>query len=150
MRGVYIGSALCLVRHARFIPTCVGYTGLVGAGPRPRPVHPHVRGVYKTSPKKTTIKAGSSPRAWGIQPADQGRKEAHLVHPHVRGVYFLTTQNHNNYSGSSPRAWGIRQGAMARIGSRRFIPTCVGYTAVLALVAAALAVHPHVRGVYPR
>ena len=48
--------------------------------------------------------------------------------------------------GSSPRAWGRPQYGAANKSNTRFIPTCVGQTAVLRSLPLRLTVHPHVRG----
>ena len=52
---------------ARFIPTCVGFTGCPGLPACLPPVHPHVRGVYPAACCLCLIVLGSSPRAWGLR-----------------------------------------------------------------------------------
>ncbi len=68
------------------------------------------------------------------------------VHPHARGEHWAGVDLRRAKCGSSPRPWGTphhpHHGAIAG----RFIPTPVGNTAVVALVDASLAVHPHARG----
>ena len=96
---------------------------------------------------------GSSPRAWGIllYYQDKGGGARFIptcvgytcgcgpgvpplsVHPHVRGVYQMENKKLDVDSGSSPRAWGIRSTGSRFPRPFRFIPTCVGYTAVIAV-----------------
>ena len=54
------------IRARRFIPTCVGNTPAAQGWCRGRPVHPHVRGEYRTDRGRIGRPRGSSPRAWGI------------------------------------------------------------------------------------
>ncbi len=49
-----------------FIPTCVGNTYSSYDYAMYLMVHPHVRGEYTQMKLKTSLRAGSSPRAWGI------------------------------------------------------------------------------------
>ena len=51
----------------RFIPTCVGNTDFPCFPLPDAPVHPHVRGEYTLLTPPTSLKSGSSPRAWGIR-----------------------------------------------------------------------------------
>ena len=91
---------------------------------------------------------GPSPRAWGLltripETAFQNRSiptcvgfthskpgpaGPGTVHPHVRGVYASSTSTASSHSGPSPRAWGLRREVFQGEGSRRSIPTCVGFT----------------------
>ena len=57
------GGGLCI---CRFIPTCVGNTGMQETAGPPASVHPHVRGEYSSSRGPIEADPGSSPRAWGI------------------------------------------------------------------------------------
>ena len=70
------------------------------------------------------------------------------VHPHVRGEYTFHLIPFWANSGSSPRAWGIHLPSNTVLGKFRFIPTCVGNTALSIFFSLLLAVHPHVRGEY--
>ena len=63
--GILPARKLLRLIH-RFIPTCVGNTGLPAAIPAALPVHPHVRGEYGHPGGHPGGPAGSSPRAWGI------------------------------------------------------------------------------------
>ena len=51
----------------RFIPTCVGFTRKKATTHDAKPVHPHVRGVYRVEVLVCDKAIGSSPRAWGLQ-----------------------------------------------------------------------------------
>ena len=53
-------------------------------------------------------------------------------------------------AGSSPRAWGTRAARSNAAARHRFIPTCVGNTAVPERSDAPGPVHPHVRGEHIR
>ena len=55
---------------ARFIPTCVGNTNRRCAHPPASPVHPHMRGEYRSCFRQFPSCPGSSPHAWGIRTAD--------------------------------------------------------------------------------
>ncbi len=111
---------------------------------------------------------GPSPHMWGLllHVAVTGSV---LVHPHVRGVYGLlkgglvihhqSIPTHVGFTipnghagcgktGPSPRAWGLRGIQARRHPPLRFIPTCVGFTAVTTIPVGSKTVHPHVRGVY--
>ena len=54
---------------ARFIPTRVGNTRPRSAAWTGSPVHPHACGEYKSTGRIDGMVAGSSPRVWGIRPA---------------------------------------------------------------------------------
>ena len=118
-----------LVTRLRFIPTCVGYTGL--------------------SRGHNTLQSGSSPRAWGIRLKAEERKNTTSVHPHVRGVYgsdllvqpvqFRFIPTCVGYTsllflcGLQPPVHPHVRGVYGLGSDRpcsgfRFIPTCVGYT----------------------
>ena len=132
----------------RFIPTCVGNTRRDRSAWPTRPVHPHVRGEHEDWQVFNVINLGSSPRAWGT-PGGGGlaavkvrfiptcvgntgivpdEPEKTTVHPHVRGEHMTTPLNPHRVRGSSPRAWGTLPVTPPMVGSRRFIPTCVGNT----------------------
>ena len=156
------------VIHARFIPTCVGNTAARGIDESARTVHPHVRGEYSWVARPHSLRAGSSPRAWGIQnpseiltgqsrfiPTCVGNTYAskanfliNPVHPHVRGEYSRDDATSVKADGSSPRAWGIQQDQRAHRQHDGFIPTCVGNTSVAGVISRTSSVHPHVRGEY--
>ena len=115
---------------SRFIPTCVGNTGLPLIGVAVLSVHPHVRGEYSPLAAKAYNLVGSSPRAWGILWWRLVQSWPLPVHPHVRGEYHDGRREGRGWRGSSPRAWGIHH---------RLAPQEIGTT-----------VHPHVRGEYLR
>ena len=60
---------------------------------------------------------------------------------------LTTAQSRNNDTiGSSPRAWGTPLGVGGAVQKLRFIPTCMGNSAVGTGMLLADAVHPHVHG----
>ena len=101
-----------LGQHTRFIPTCVGNTGIASKANGIKTVHPHMRGEYFTVQSSHDMTSGSSPHAWGIQlfkgltlayrrfiPTCVGNTfwfclaPTHRpVHPHMRGEYLLRPQ----------------------------------------------------------
>ena len=107
-----------------------------------------MRGVYAYTLSRIVLATGPSPRAWGLltripETAFQNRSiptcvgfthskpgpaGPGTVHPHVRGVYASSTSTASSHSGPSPRAWGLRREVFQGEGSRRSIPTCVGFT----------------------
>ena len=133
------------------------------------PVHPHMRGEYDEESGVDYFRRGSSPHAWGIQaeitiqrhgarfiPTCVGNTAARrcgsprrAVHPHMRGEYDDGGPGGCRENGSSPHAWGIRRPRRRDTGVRRFIPTCVGNTALRHSAWKATSVHPHMRGEYP-
>ena len=56
------------------------------------------------------------------------------VHPHVCGVYSSILSTLLSTCGSSPRVWGLHTFSVSQFAELRFIPTCVGFTAQMALV----------------
>src|SRR5699024_7824067 len=92
----------------RSIPTCVGLGGPCRRRRRTKPVHPHVRGAWRTCDSHTTTSPGPSPRAWGLAPcflfaeldlrsiptcvglgtACRPARSRPPVHPHVRGAWL--------------------------------------------------------------
>ena len=155
-----------LVTRGRFIPTCVGNTITTNTARATTTVHPHVRGEHTRSRWQIDAHAGSSPRAWGThrdrcaEPARRRfiptcvgntnpcapAKSPSTVHPHVRGEHIVQPDGKLHRAGSSPRAWGTPHQHCHRAQEPRFIPTCVGNTRPSAMMLAAIAVHPHVRG----
>ena len=163
-------SLLIEWRCLRFIPTCVGNTGAPHRCRSCGPVHPHMRGEYRKRNQTRHCRLGSSPHAWGIPflhtmlfapcrfiptcvgntPRQAVRLSRHPVHPHMRGEYLRFFPMREKPRGSSPHAWGIRARMAALNAEVRFIPTCVGNTDFLAVRDLLTAVHPHMRGEYPR
>ena len=136
------------LRMRRFIPTCVGNTQPRLAADMEYPVHPHMRGEYKSPAEWIRTYGGSSPHAWGIRllrspdvadarfiPTCVGNtycskrsSRSHTVHPHMRGEYSCTLSASCPLIGSSPHAWGILKKPTLLPPLPRFIPTCVGNT----------------------
>src|SRR5699024_6356366 len=140
------GDAQVLGCRPRSIPTCVGLGGPCRRRRRTKPVHPHVRGAWRTCDSNTTTSPGPSPRAWGLvlhvlleeaaqrsiptcvglgpaYPVPHGPQE---VHPHVRGAWRSDARVGAGLEGPSPRAWGLVGQRDHRQRSKRSIPTCVG------------------------
>ncbi len=92
---------------SRFIPTRVGNTINMQMTAIYKPVHPHACGEYVSISKTFSIKAGSSPRVWGIHILHQSFRQTErfiptrvgntalsasggvniAVHPHACGEY---------------------------------------------------------------
>ena len=112
----------------RFIPTCVGNTGLTKAAFCRVPVHPHMRGEHASPGDCGSWECGSSPHAWGTHryrrhgewferfiPTCVGNTAASIppaapgsVHPHMRGEHSQGSKCCASCCGSSPHAWGTR------------------------------------------
>ena len=110
--------------------------------------------------------AGSSPRVWGTLltrilsscfsrfiPTCVGNSSCPVamlmsrsVHPHVCGELFTPFRQDHVTSGSSPRVWGTRVGCCGFRSKVRFIPTCVGNSALRRDLRDWISVHPHVCG----
>ena len=162
------GFFVCLRRTVCPTPTCVGNTMRCPRCPRLPSVHPHMRGEYQAVRPCVVDNVGSSPHAWGIRPdgpsPDSQRRfiptcvgntaagslqmRHGAVHPHMRGEYPARACSRRQHGGSSPHAWGIRDAFRHLHALQRFIPTCVGNTAMRSPSAAAGSVHPHMRGEY--
>ncbi len=132
----------------RFIPTCVGNTGLVYNTGSLTAVHPHVCGEHSKWFVEIPFPIGSSPRVWGTHsairyapeiprfiPTCVGNTSVILrvantiaVHPHVCGEHERVKCLLQKSGGSSPRVWGTPSGTLSCGGQTRFIPTCVGNT----------------------
>jgi len=133
---------------ARFIPTCVGNTGVDLLFFFVHPVHPHVCGEHYSLFVICYSGIGSSPRVWGTPslrhsslsysrfiPTCVGNTHPRLtgsaytpVHPHVCGEHYVSTDILCPGAGSSPRVWGTLCLNGYPVPGRRFIPTCVGNT----------------------
>ena len=113
-----------------------------------RPVHPHIRGAYRSRSVKSHSGFGSSPHTWGIRsilrirpptgrfiptyvghtPSGSAFSPACTVHPHIRGAYGFSLILRQAGHGSSPHTWGIPVAKEITVTYRRFIPTYVGHT----------------------
>ena len=152
----------------RFIPTYVGYTWMRVSRMPPGTVHPHIRGVYKSSLGNREAVFGSSPHTWGIRGVtmrtvrrwrfiptyvgytggDHAHSKTLAVHPHTRGAYTGSSRNVNSKIGSSPHTWGIQHAVGRRAVLERFIPTYVGHAYNRTRLYIFNPVHPHIRGAY--
>ena len=61
-------------RRKRAIPTCVGTTASSSPGRGAWAGHPHVRGDYTLKSYKSALRAGPSPRAWGLRRCLDGER----------------------------------------------------------------------------
>ena len=113
-------------RKSRFIPTCVGNTGIRWLERLVVAVHPHVCGEHPKHPHDQGSTGGSSPRVWGTRqdwrasgwpnrfiPTCVGNTlfgtqavSSASVHPHVCGEHFAVPSVLQAAAGSSPRVWG--------------------------------------------
>ena len=154
------------IMAGRFIPTRGGNTLIISSFTTDSSVHPHTRGKYGCTDRRTRARNGSSPhageipihlkadvqsrfiptrggntprifRAWNITP----------VHPHTRGKYWVKILRSPIRAGSSPHAGEIR--ILAAVVGKRFIPTRGGNTSRSCVGLPISAVHPHTRGKYP-
>ncbi len=165
--GIHLPS-WCPIPGAWFIPTRVGNTRYGEKTAQPGKVHPHACGEYKIVERDESQKVGSSPRVWGILPSllqsypsqrfiptRVGNTQSvptvpceSPVHPHACGEYAMLSARFSLISGSSPRVWGIRIHISLPLFPLRFIPTRVGNTRFLSVMARSKSVHPHACGEY--
>ena len=150
----------------RFIPACVGNSSHALKTVSTCTVHPRVCGELSGWTVTPTVYAGSSPRVWGTLvyhsahrvmmrfiPACVGNSITYCcpitnvpVHPRVCGELPSADVYPNRGVGSSPRVWGTLQ-VNAEIGAAaRFIPACVGNSALSRAEVFGLSVHPRVCG----
>mgnify|MGYP000085814961 CR=1 FL=1 len=153
----------------RFIPTCMGNSGMLVSWTCRVAVHPHVHGELLGVAAGGAAAIGSSPRAWGTRvlvqhhrlqfrfiPTCMGnsssagrRVRGRSVHPHVHGELTKVPPSGKQASGSSPRAWGTRLGNWPGRAPARFIPTCMGNSCSARTNGSTPPVHPHVHGELP-
>ncbi|CAB1083939.1 CRISPR associated protein of unknown function [Olavius algarvensis Delta 1 endosymbiont] len=150
----------------RFIPTPVGNTNFP---PRCGPcstVHPHACGEHSFAIFLSLGDYGSSPRLWGTReqykrmvlinrfiPTPVGNTLSAVfcltrkaVHPHACGEHSRKRSYLNSDCGSSPRLWGTHERSFSSRVIKRFIPTPVGNTVVVAQPLWFNSVHPHACG----
>ena len=132
-------------RSCRFIPACVGNSGLASC-PRPAyPVHPRVCGELGTTYTSAGDENGSSPRVWGTRPdRSQERRLGRFIPACVGNS--CGSDNYPQCRGSSPRVWGTRTSCPMGAGSARFIPACVGNSPASLPSSECDSVHPRVCG----
>ena len=129
-------------------------------------VHPHVCGEHCVEAAVRRKQIGSSPRVWGTHkkgPLNNGDLRfiptcvgntwllgmmifRYAVHPHVCGEHRYWRGCPLGWSGSSPRVWGTLKPQELLGNVDRFIPTCVGNTALGSRPGVCRPVHPHVCG----
>ena len=133
-----------------------------------RPDHPHAGGEYGSFGNGTPLKAGPSPRGWGIRctiryltmrsrtiPTRVGNTStvsrsisAFADHPHAGGEYPAALVTPLNGFGPSPRGWGIQSQRNGQSPQSRTIPTRVGNTWGQAARRTKSSDHPHAGGEY--
>ena len=159
-----------VLRHAyhRIIPARAGFTRSIADLVSVARDHPRSRGVYITSPSRSSSAEGSSPLARGLQsstcawaaalriiPARAGftfiSGSFRLVlpdHPRSRGVYPESFQPSVNGRGSSPLARGLQFPYSRPTLTRGIIPARAGFTAARLTATTVPPDHPRSRGVY--
>ena len=150
VRGDYAWLVALAIRNRRAIPTCMGTTTWPGSWTRAFPGHPHVRGDYVVSLFPNSLRAGPSPRAWGLR----GTRSPILAvnsgpSPRAWGLRRYTAGT-SVPVGPSPRAWGLQEHEGHGLHGVRAIPTCVGTTHSARFGGMPTSGHPHVRGDYGR
>ncbi len=125
--GMQGGEGL-VARNPRFIPTRVGNAPFRSRRTLPAPVHPHACGECCTGPPREPLRAGSSPRVWGMQnfPSWTSPRSRFIptrvgnalprpeqcgdspVHPHACGECKASVLGVALGAGSSPRVWGMQ------------------------------------------
>ena len=160
----HVSAARDLVH--RFIPTLVGNSQQVVLMFCHPSVHPHARGEQEAAQAEPWPVGGSSPRSWGTAagvddvstwfrfiPTLVGNSDSALfvghhwsVHPHARGEQGHGAAFAAASFGSSPRSWGTVVLTPEYSISRRFIPTLVRNSKVIAAELRIEPVHPHARG----
>ena len=157
------------IEQTRFIPACAGNTFPAASSPRPRAVHPRLRGEHKISSEVSIAPSGSSPPARGTHPgapaksfqgrfipACAGNTADNLVdlghaavHPRLRGEHESARPRRLSKFGSSPPARGTPAVNIVRDETTRFIPACAGNTWAIRQRDGPRAVHPRLRGEHP-
>ena len=129
-------------------PRAWGVCHQTAGQPQSVPVHPHVRGAYEPSFRRSHSAArfiptcvgrialtawkrrsqiGSSPRAWGVCRCSRLFFLSERFIPTCVGRIPLDFVHRVKCSGSSPRAWGVwTEPTVCFAEFARFIPTCVG------------------------
>ena len=133
----------------------MGFTNSAGASCTQGSVHPHIRGVYYGGLDLSTTTDGPSPHTWGLRLVEDRPEDLHrsiptyvgfttspsstrpgrTVHPHIRGVYTAAAVASYVLAGPSPHTWGLRKGAPVGRIAERSIPTYVGFTLAVLMIA---------------
>ena len=163
------GTRRCLVQsldEGGIIPTSVGNTRPPSTGQLYAGDHPHERGEHSASSRPSSLRWGSSPRAWGTLHGELRSGAAHGIiptsvgntalwrssvvimrdHPHERGEHSPRTTGSTRRGGSSPRAWGTPGQVDLDGGAVGIIPTSVGNTSPAKTSSVLRRDHPHERG----
>ena len=159
-----------VLRHAyhRIIPARAGFTRSIADLVSVARDHPRSRGVYITSPSRSSSAEGSSPLARGLPcrlPAPSPRPRIIPAragftmrtatapsrrpdHPRSRGVYTPNQPTLTSGPGSSPLARGLQHHPAGPDHVRRIIPARAGFTKRGRASGHEGADHPRSRGVY--
>ena len=159
-----------VLRHAyhRIIPARAGFTRSIADLVSVARDHPRSRGVYITSPSRSSSAEGSSPLARGLPcrlPAPSPRPRIIPAragftmrtatapsrrpdHPRSRGVYTPNQPTLTSGPGSSPLARGLQHHPAGPDHVRRIIPARAGFTPPTNPPSLQDLDHPRSRGVY--
>ena len=153
---------------SRITPTYVGNTVTSSGCATWCRDHPHIRGEYTATLKRTRQTAGSPPHTWGILGRVNGANSAsritptyvgnthhqtyvvacHEDHPHIRGEYATAFLEPVAMIGSPPHTWGIPKVTRSSLATPRITPTYVGNTPRNDVNFRTGWDHPHIRGEY--
>ena len=155
-----------IIMCARFIPTHVGNSRLLGMGSVMCGSSPRMWGTLRlrndlgTGDRFIPTHVGNSPMRMidflqvprfipthvgnSVRPDAQCSERS--VHPHACGELQLPLNNVVDPSGSSPRMWGTHNVIPHLSPGLRFIPTHVGNSHIPALSCPMATVHPHACG----
>ena len=139
--GSDIRAGLC-----RFIPACAGNSSKSMPGAPSNTVHPRLRGELAPNFKFLLRSTGSSPLTRGTRLVFTGSIFPIPVHPRLRGELSVSSFRSPSSPGSSPLTRGTHFDAVEKKVFDRFIPAYAGNSETLKMGAAALSVHPRLRG----
>ena len=110
-------------------------------------VHPHVCGEHRCQLRSLSPSVGPSPRVWGTLHADRSA-QSHRIGSSPRVWGTLIVSDHVEHGPSvHPHVCGEHApSGRSTVARLRFIPTCVGNTAMAAGSDRRRPVHPHVCG----
>ena len=109
-------------------------------------VHPRLRGELAPNFKFLLRSTGSSPLTRGTRLVFTGSIFPIPVHPRLRGELSVSSFRSPSSPGSSPLTRGTHFDAVEKKVFDRFIPAYAGNSETLKMGAAALSVHPRLRG----
>ena len=106
---------------------------------------PHARGT-PSNPNQVPEAERFIPACAGNTPPRCWSSQSRTVHPRMRGEHQRKDTAGLIWTGSSPHARGTREIFQSHFAQIRFIPACAGNTSPLISYAAAITVHPRMRG----